>query len=86
MRHDRIMTEAKKRNAIIPRQGTDCYKVLEAMFDGHKLTVLTSPKIVGCCAISQRCRELEHDYNWPILKHWKKLRSGKRVKEYFLFS
>lgn len=83
MNHDRIMTKAKKFNAIIPSQGTDTHRMLEAMFDGHKITVLTGPKICGLCSVTQRAGDLIRN-GWPVKKEWKLLKSGKRVKEYFL--
>jgi len=83
MNHDRIMAVAKKRRAIIPKQGTDTHRMLEAMFDGHKITVLSGPKVCGLCSVSQRAGDLIR-YGWPVKKKWKDLPNGKRVKEYSL--
>lgn len=83
MTYDRIMHYAKKHRAIIPRLGSDKHKILAAMFDGYKLTVLVAPRKCGSCALSQRSNELIDD-GWPIQKDWMKLRSGKRVKQYWL--
>lgn len=84
MNHDRIMTAAKRRKAIIPRQGSQCYELLTSMFDGKKFTVFTALNEKGCYGLSQRCGQLKNKYKWPIKDRWVKTRSGKRVKEYSL--
>jgi hypothetical protein len=84
MNHDRIMTKAKKLGAIIPRQGSQCHELLEAMFDGKKFTVLKAIDKHGVYALSQRCGQLKNKYKWPIKAYWKTLPNGKRVKEYSL--
>jgi len=84
MNHDRIMRKAEKLGAIIPRQGSQCHELLEAFFDGKKLTVLKALKSHGVYALSQRCGELKNKYHWPIKGREVKLPNGKRVKEYSL--
>lgn len=81
--YDRIMSYARRHKAIIPTLGTDTHRMLEAMMDGHKITVLTGPKICGLCSVTQRAGDLIR-YGWPVKKEWKVLKSGKRVKEYSL--
>lgn len=83
MNHDRIMAAAKRRRAVIPKQGSDMHRMLEAMMDGHKITVLTGPRHCGLTSVSQRAGDLIR-YGWPVKKKWKELRSGKKVMEYFL--
>jgi len=83
MNHDRIMSVAKRRRAIIPRQGSDTHRMLEALFDGHKITVLTGPRLCGLTSVTQRANDLIRD-GWPVKKKWKVVRSGKKVMEYFL--
>lgn len=84
MRHDRIMTKARKLGAIIPRQGSQCHELLEAMFDGHKFTVLTALQKRGIYALSQRCGELKNKYHWPVKKKTITTPSGKHITEYSL--
>ena len=84
MNHDRIIRKAEKLGAIIPRQGSQCHELLEAMFDGHKFTVLNALKRHGIYALSQRAGELKNEYHWPVKAVWKTLPNGKRVKEYSL--
>lgn len=83
MNHDAIMSIAKRRKAIIPTQGSDTYRMLQALFDGYKITVLTGPKVCGLTSVTQRANQLKRQ-GWPVKKHWKKLRSGKKVMEYSL--
>jgi hypothetical protein len=83
MNHDRIMSKAKRLNAIIPTQGSDTHRMLEAMMDGHKITVLTGPKICGLTSVTQRANQLKRD-GWPVKKVWKTVKSGKRIMEYYL--
>ena len=84
MNHDRIMTAAKRRRAIIPAQNSQCYELLRSMFDGKKFTVLTALDKHGVYALSQRCGELKHKYRWPVKDRWVEVGKGKRVKEYSL--
>lgn len=83
MNHDRILSIAKRRRAVIPTHGSDTYRLLEAMFDGHKITVLTGPRLCGLTSVTQRANDLIRD-GWPVKKKWKDLKSGKRVMEYSL--
>jgi len=83
MNHDRIMSAAKRRKAIIPAQGSQCHELLSDMFDGKRFTVLTALKDKRVFALSQRCTDLRR-YGWPVKSRWVKLKSGKRVKEYSL--
>lgn len=66
MNHDRIMSYAKRRKAIIPAQGSQCHELLKAMFDGQKLTVGSAMHVHGVYALSQRCGELRRKYKWPV--------------------
>lgn len=84
MNHDRIMRKAKRMKAIIPRQGSQCHELLEAFFDGKKLTVLKALKSHGVYALSQRCSELRLKYRWPIKGRMVTLPNGKKVAEYSL--
>ena len=84
MNHDRIMNYAKRRKAIIPAQGSQCYEILKSMFDGKRFTVLSALKDKQCYALSQRCGELRRKYRWPVQDKWVDLKSGKRVKQYWL--
>jgi hypothetical protein len=84
MNHDRIMSEAKRRRAIIPAQNSQCYELLKSFFDGKKFTVLKALDKHGIYALSQRCGELKNKYRWPVKAHWKTLSNGKKVKEYSL--
>jgi hypothetical protein len=81
MNHDRIMNYAKKHRAVIPSQGSDTHRLLAAMFDGYKVTVLTGPKVCGLTSVTQRANQLKRQ-GWPVKKKWKKLQSGKKVMEY----
>lgn len=84
MNHDRIMNYAKRRKAIIPAQNSQCYELLTAMFDGKKFTVLNALKDKQVFALSQRCGELRRKYRWPVKDKWIEVKSGKRVKMYWL--
>lgn len=83
MRYDRIMSYAKKHRAIIPTLGSDTHRMLEAMMDGYKITVLTGPRICGLTSVTQRANQLKRN-GWPVKKKWKALPSGKKVMEYSL--
>ena len=83
MNHDRIMNYAKRRKAIIPAQGSQCYAILTDMFDGKKFTVLTALKRKGCYALSQRMGDLRR-FGWPVKSEWIEVMRGKRVKQYWL--
>jgi hypothetical protein len=84
MNHDRIMTKAKKFNAIIPTQGSDTHRMLEAMFDGHKITVLTGPRLCGLTSVTQRANQLKRQ-GWPVKKRWLVVgKKKKKVMEYSL--
>lgn len=84
MNHDRIMNYAKRRKAIIPAQGSQCYELLKSMFDGKRFTVLTALKDKQCYALSQRCGELRRKYRWPVKSKWIETKSSKKIKQYWL--
>lgn len=83
MNHDRIMSIAKRRRAIIPGQGTDKFRLLEALMDGYRITVLTGPRICGMTSVTQRCNDLIRD-GWPVSKRW--IVVGKRKKKVMEYS
>lgn len=83
MNHDRIMSYAQEHQAIIPGRASQCEILLQALFDGERLTVKTALEKYGVYALSQRMGELIRT-GWPIQKQDVIVGSGKRVKEYFL--
>lgn len=84
MNHDRIMSYAKRHKATIPTQGSDTHRLLEALFDGHKITVLTGPRVCGLTSVTQRANQLKRQ-GWPVKKRWLTVgKKSKRVMEYSL--
>ena len=83
MNHDRIMNYARDNKAIIPAQGSQCHTLLTALFDGERLTVAEALSKYGCYALSQRMGDLSRQ-GWPIQKQDVIVKSGKRVKRYWL--
>jgi len=53
--------------------------------DGRKITALEALNFYQCMNLKGRIFDLRVDpYNIPIQKQWIKLKSGKRVAQYFL--
>lgn len=86
MNHDRIMSYAEQHGATIPTRGSQCEKLLAAMFDGQKFTVGSALHVLGIYALSQRAGDLKFT-GWPVKSEWVNVvgRTGKtKVKRYWL--
>ena len=70
-------------STISPTPGSQCDTLLNAMYRGEKLTVLTAMDKYGVYALSQRAGELER-MGWKVKRGWLELPSGKRIRTYAL--
>lgn len=66
----------------VPPKGSQCYKLLEAMQAGKKLTIWNAMVELGVGALHQRIGDLR-DLGWPI-KRQEVVKNGKRVAEFSL--
>lgn len=66
----------------VPERGTQCYRLLEAMKSGTRLTIWNAMVDYGCGALHQRMRDLK-DLGWPIQRQ-EVTKNGKRVAEFWL--
>lgn len=62
---------------------TQLLKILEALQDGHRLTVASALSDLGVYALSQRIGELRR-MGWPIDRVMVRTRSGATVAQYFI--
>lgn len=62
---------------------TQCEQILRYMAQGHSITPLEALEKFQCFALSQRIGELKRQ-RWPIADEFVTLKSGKRVKQYWL--
>jgi hypothetical protein len=60
------------------------YKLLKALLNGKKITGMDGLTLADSMKTSSRISELRA-MGWPITKEWIRVKSGKKVKQYYLF-
>jgi len=78
----RLEAKAKQIQATLPTQGSKLYKILEGLYAGYHLSVLTALRSCGTTELRKHVRTLR-DYGWPIKDKWINTKVG-RHKEYWM--
>ena len=60
----KLETKARKLKAKIPTQGTKTFKILEALNNGQRVSMLDNRKF-NCTSITQRVGDLKR-FGWPV--------------------
>lgn len=68
----------------VPKRGTQCYTLLQAMLGGQRITMAKAFSEYGIGACSQRMTELRYEYGWGERIHVRlvEVKPGTRVAEY----
>lgn len=67
----------------VPPSSSQCYRLLQAMKNGVRLTIWNAMVDYGCGALHQRIKDLRDRYGWPIQRQ-EISRDGKTFAEFWL--
>jgi hypothetical protein len=77
------MTQLELMPCRVPPRESQCYRLLEAMKNGERLTVAKALTQYGVYALSQRCGDLRREYGWPVQSRMVDVGTA-RIAEYWL--